>query len=191
MEDGRNNSFGAGGKTQINPRSSGSRERSAMAWNSRFYATHIPGPMAVGIPVFLFALAVFSRTIGIGAFAPLWSVLRATWIVLRMVVDLLTASAGTAGGWFWAFVLSLSWPLFTAYGRVCSAGISGRKEMHLRAREVMRVRGRIIRRHHQIGHVRPPILHPNLRRAGEVKERMHHRNVKHQVCASSRGAISR
>ena len=51
-------------------------------------------------------------SVGSGALAPLWSVRRATWIFVRMVVDLLTDSEGTVDGWFWAFALSLSRPLF-------------------------------------------------------------------------------
>ena len=88
-----------------------------------FYVTHIPGPMAVEIPAFLFVLAVVRRTAGIGSLAPLRSVLRSTWILLRMVVELLTDIEWDVDGWFWAFALSVSWPLFTAmrYGVQCWA----------------------------------------------------------------------
>ena len=78
-----------------------------------FYVMRIPCPMVVKVPVLFFAISAVSRAAGSGALAPLRSVLRAAWIMVRMVIDFLTDSEGVVGGWFWAFVLSLTWPLFT------------------------------------------------------------------------------
>ena len=76
-----------------------------------FYITRMPGHMAVKIPLLLLVVSLISRFVGCGALVPLWTVLRAAWILIRMSVDLITDSDGAVDGWFWAFVISLSWPL--------------------------------------------------------------------------------
>ena len=78
-----------------------------------FYIAHILGPMAVEIPMLLFILALVSRTAGIGVLAPMRSILRAGWIMAQIVMDFRTDIEGTADVWFWAFVVSLSWPIYS------------------------------------------------------------------------------
>lgn len=80
-----------------------------MAWVA---IVHMPGPMAVKVPVLFPGIALISRAIGLGAFAPLMSTLRALWIVLRVTIDFTTDIKGPVEGWFWAFAISLTWPAY-------------------------------------------------------------------------------
>ena len=71
------------------------------------------GPLAVKVPILLLGIALISRAIGFGSPAPLMSMLRAFSIILRVVIDFVTDIMGSADGWFLAFVLSLTWPMYT------------------------------------------------------------------------------
>ena len=78
-----------------------------------FYITHTPGPEDVKVPLLMLVIALISRTIGIGALAPVWSILRDGRLVVRVIMNFLTDSEGTIAVWFWAFVASLSWPMYS------------------------------------------------------------------------------
>ena len=77
-----------------------------------FYTTQIPGPVAVKVPFFLLAIALISRTIGLGDFMPRMSILRAGWIVVRVVIDFVLDSDSSVDGWDFAFLVFLAWPLY-------------------------------------------------------------------------------
>ena len=85
--------------------------------------------MVVKIPMILFAIALISRTVGIGMLSPLVAIIRETWIALRALVDFPTGSGGSVGGWFWAFIISLLRPSYSIakYGR---DAMFGQKDEH-------------------------------------------------------------
>ena len=91
-----------------------------------FYATQIPGPTAVKVPIFLLLIAIIIiRTAGLGACAPIMSILRDGWIVVRVVTDFATDINSSMDGWFWDFIASLAWPFYA----LCSHLWKGRKKM--------------------------------------------------------------
>ena len=69
--------------------------------------THIPGPTAAQVPFLFLLISMASRTIGLGALAPLMSILRDVWIVIRAVMGFITDSNGTVDGRFWESIVSL------------------------------------------------------------------------------------
>ena len=77
-----------------------------------FYATRTPGPTSIGIPVVLLLISAICRTVGIGAPAPIFSSARSVWVITRSVLEVMADSGGSIDGRFWAFAVSLLWPLY-------------------------------------------------------------------------------
>ena len=77
-----------------------------------FYVTQLPGPLAVKIPGLLLGIVSVSRTLGFGFLYPAIAVMRGRWLFCRSVIDFLTDSEGSFDFWFWAFAVSLMWPVY-------------------------------------------------------------------------------
>ena len=77
-----------------------------------FYLVRSPGQFAVKVPCFLLVLTVVVRTLGLGALYPIVYIFKATWLMTRTAIDFLTADDGSFDVWFWAFALSLTWPIY-------------------------------------------------------------------------------
>ena len=84
------------------------------SWMSLFlsYFAKVPGAMTLKIPGIFLILMIPSKTVGVGAFAPIRAVLRAVWIAIRIFVDFAMDTNSVLDIWFWAFCISLLWPLY-------------------------------------------------------------------------------
>ena len=67
------------------------------------------------VPAIFLFLMVVGRAIGVGVMTPVFAILQASWLIIRTVVDLLTSNSSPSDGWFWAFLLVLCWPIYSAY----------------------------------------------------------------------------
>ena len=78
----------------------------------------MPGPTLVKAPSILLVIIVLVRTLGAGILTPIFSIMKADWIVIRLTIDLITNNSEPSGVWNWAFVLSMCWPTYVAARRV-------------------------------------------------------------------------
>ena len=116
-----------------------------------FYFMRIPGRTTVKIPCLFLILSLTSRAVGIGATTPICDVLRGGWIVLRLIINVITDSNDAMGGWFWAFLVSLIWPLCSMVKHVWKNWLSKREET--RTPRLLKMKTML----------RPPTLSPHLK----------------------------
>ena len=77
-----------------------------------FYYAKIHGALYFNLPGAILVLAILRNAIGVGAFPPIRAVLKAVWITVRLFFDFATDADRSLGTWFWAFSISVLWPLY-------------------------------------------------------------------------------
>ena len=72
-----------------------------------FYFKSIPAPMTVKAPLAVIIFLFLARALGIGMLTPFTAILRADWIVIRLLIDYVTDTDDSFDIWYWAFVAAL------------------------------------------------------------------------------------
>ena len=86
----------------------------AASWVSLFllYFAKVSGAMTFGTPEIFPTLVLLSKTVGVGAFAPIRDVLGDVWIAIRIFADYAMDTDTVIDIGFGAYCISLLWPLY-------------------------------------------------------------------------------